>query len=83
MKKKIFLGILIICLIPAILFGMYITDKIRMENNKPVIFSTWGYSYVPPINLNEEAIKNEIMEFIVNRGDNEYKQFENEKNSLV
>ena len=28
-----------------------------MRNNKPVIFSTWGYSYVPPSDLKKDEIK--------------------------
>ena len=79
MKKKIFVVVLAICLIGLIIFGMYLTDRIRMKNNKTVIFSNWGYSYVPPINLNEEAIKTAIMNYIVDKGDNEYKHHENEK----
>lgn len=53
MKKKIFIVILAVCLIGIIIFGMYVTDRIRMKNNKPVVFSTWGYQYVPPISENE------------------------------
>ena len=50
MKKKIII-LLIILLIGIILAGMYITDRIRMKNNEPVIFSTWGYSYTPPLEV--------------------------------
>lgn len=71
MKKKICIVILIICLTVIMIFGMYVTDRIRMKNNKPVIFSNWGYSYVPPINLPEEELNNAILKFIVERGDNE------------
>ena len=53
MKKKIFIVILAVCLIAIIIFGMYVTDRIRMKNNKPVVFSTWGYQYVPPISEDE------------------------------
>ncbi|MBR6504441.1 MAG: hypothetical protein IKT41_01755 [Clostridia bacterium] len=53
MKKKIFIVILAVCLIGIIIFGMYVTDRIRMKNNKPVVFSTWGYQYVPPITDDE------------------------------
>ena len=53
MKKKIFIVILAVCLIGIIIFGMYVTDRIRMKNNKPVVFSTWGYQYVPPISEDE------------------------------
>ena len=49
MKKKILIILSIIVLIVLIIGTMYIIDRIRMKNNKPVIFSTWGYSYVPPV----------------------------------
>jgi len=78
MKKKICIVILIICLLGIIVWGMYLTDRIRMKNNKPVIFSNWGYSYVPPINLPEKEINSAIMNYIVERGDNE-KHHENAK----
>jgi len=78
MKKKIFIVILAVCLIAIIILGMYVTDRIRMKNNKPVIFSNWGYSYVPPINLPEEEINSAIMNYIVEKGDNE-KHHENAK----
>ena len=71
MKKKICIVILIICLLGIIIFGMYLIDRIRMKKNKPVLFSTWGYSYVPPINLPEQEINSAILNFIVDRGDNE------------
>ena len=49
MKKKltiIFITILIVILV----FGaMYAIDMNRINNNKPVVFSTWGYDYAPPI----------------------------------
>ena len=79
MKKKIFVIVLAIDLIGIIILGMYLIDRIRMKNNKPVIFSTWGYSYVPPIELPEEEIKTAIMNYIEDKGDNEYKHHENEK----
>lgn len=79
MKKKIVVIVSIICLIGIIVFGMYLVDRIRMKNNKPVLFSTWGYSYVPSINLNEKEIKTAIMNYIVDKGNNEYKHHENEK----
>ena len=78
MKKKIFIVILAVCLIGIIIFGMYVTDRIRMKKNKSVIFSNWGYSYVPPINLPEQEINNAIINFIVDKGDNE-KHYENSK----
>ena len=54
MKKKIFIVILIVILLVIAHFGMYLIDMNRMKNNKSLIFSNWGYSYVPPINLPEK-----------------------------
>ena len=77
--KKI-LGIIwgIICAVVLIVFGMYVTDRLRMKNDKPVLFSTWGYSYVPPINLPEPEIKSAIIQHVEKQGDKE-KKYENEK----
>ena len=71
MKKKLCIVILIIFLLGIILFGMYLIDRNRMKNNKPVIFSTWGYQYVPPIDLPEKELNNAILKYILDRGDNE------------
>lgn len=75
MKKKIFIVILAVCLIGIIVFGMYVTDRIRMRNNKPVGFSTWGYQYVPPISDNEipqEEISKDMVIIKNNKIQNEY-----------
>ena len=81
--KKI-LGIIwgIICAVVLIVFGMYVTDRMLMKNDKPVVFSTWGYSYVPPINLPEKEIESSIIEYVESTGDKE-KKYENEKTFLV
>jgi len=71
MKKKILIVALVVCFIGIILYGMYLIDMNRMKNNKSLIFSNWGYSYVPPINLPEKEIKSAIMDYIVKRGDDE------------
>jgi len=71
MKKKILIVALVVCFIGIILYGMYLIDMYRMKNNKSLIFSNWGYSYVPPINLPEKEIKSAIMDYIVKRGDDE------------
>lgn len=79
MKKKIFIVILVVFIIGIAFCGMYLIDRIRMKENKPVIFSTWGYSYVPPIDLKEEEIKTAVINYIIDKGDSEYKHNENEK----
>ncbi len=48
MKKKIIIVISVLAILLLALGGMFLIDKNRMDNNKPVIFSTWGYDYVPP-----------------------------------
>lgn len=79
-SKKIF-GIILISIILIIitLILMFLIDVRRMNQNKPVIFSTWGYEYVPAIDLNEVALEYAIKEYIVNKGDSESKHHDNEK----
>ena len=75
MKKKIFIVILAVCLIGIIIFGMYVTDRIRMKNNKPVVFSTWWYQYVPPISEDErpqEEISKDVVIIKNNKIQNEH-----------
>ena len=50
--RNIFLTLLMVLIIlTGILYFTYI-DKIK--NNRPVLFSTWGYDYFPPLNIPEE-----------------------------
>ena len=53
MKKKIIVIVSIIVVLILAVGGAYLIDKNRMDNNKPVIFSTWGYQYAPPEVLGE------------------------------
>ena len=69
-------AILIFIVMLIVMFGI---DVNRMRNNKPVIFSTWGYSYAPAIDLKEEEIKLAIMDYIIEKGDSEQKHHESEK----
>lgn len=47
MKKKILISIVVVAI--ALILGiMYAVDIYMMDNNKPVVFSTWGYDYAPP-----------------------------------
>ena len=49
MKKKIIMVVSVIAILALVLGGMFLIDKNRMNNNKPVVFSTWGYKYAPPV----------------------------------
>ena len=78
--KKIFTAILSIFLIFIItILSMFGVDVNRMRNNKPVIFSTWGFCYTPAIDIKEEEIELSVINYIIEEGDNEYKHHENEK----
>ena len=67
MKNKILVIVAIILVVALIVGIMYLVDINRMKNNKPVVFSTWGYDYAPPENVQEAKNNNFI---------NEYKDFE-------
>lgn len=78
--KKIFKIILSIILIFIVAFIiMYGIDINRMRNNKPVLFSTWGYSYAPPIDVKEKEIELAITNYLIEQDDNEPKHNDNEK----
>ena len=78
--KKIFITILSIILIFIVmLITMFSIDINRMRNNEPVLFSTWGFSYAPPIDLKEEEIELAIMDYLIEKGDSEQKHHDNEK----
>ena len=51
MKKKVIGPISCFVFIIATVFGtLYAVDHQRMKKNEPVVFSTWGKQYVPPVN---------------------------------
>jgi len=78
--KNIFkISILLIMIILITLITLFIIDINRIGNNKPVLFSTWGYDYTPAIDLHEEKIEIAISNYLVNIIDNEPKHHENEK----
>lgn len=82
--KKIFVSILVcILLLITVLTILFAVDVNRMRNNQPVIFSTWGFSYVPPIDLHEEEVDLAIINYLVARGDAEPKHHEGEKTFAV
>ena len=59
---------LMIILISFLLIAFEI-DIYRMKNNKPVIFSTWGFEYVPPINLDQMGMENAIKDYLIEEGE--------------
>lgn len=78
--KKIITVAIIITFLPfIILFSFFCIDIYRMKNNESVFFSTWGYSYAPPIDLNSEKIEIAIEKFIADINDADYTHYNNEK----
>lgn len=73
------LTILSILVLFAIVITLFCTDVNRMKNNQPVLFSTWGFKYVPPIDLKFEEIENVIKNYLVEKGDSNPKHHDNEK----
>lgn len=78
-KKKflVILGVIIISVM--LLISMFSIDINRIRNNKPVIFSNWGFDYVPPVDLSEEEMELTIKNYLVNKNDLESKHYNNEK----
>ena len=78
--KTIFRTIFVILLIIFLsLVFMFIVDVRRMNQNKPVVFSTWGFLYTPAIDLNEDEIYLAVRNHLVEKGDNEEKHNDLEK----
>lgn len=54
MNKKIVYGITAIVIIFLVIIGiMYLVDLNKMNNNEPVVFSTWGKKYAPAEKVKE------------------------------
>ncbi len=55
--KRIFLAVLLaVLLLFFSLVTMFGIDVHQMRQNKPTVFSTWGFDYCPPVDLSDEAI---------------------------
>lgn len=57
MKKRFILIFVVVFSLLVFVFGtLYMLDHKRMEENRPVVFSTWGKKYAPTELTPEEAI---------------------------
>lgn len=74
---RLIIGIIIMLIVLLIL--MFFIDVRRISQNKPVIFSTWGYDYAPAIDLHEDEINIAIKKYLVEKGDSESKYHDSEK----
>jgi hypothetical protein len=62
-----------------IIATLFFTDLNRMRHNQPVVFSTWGFSYSPPIDIEESLIEMSIIDYLMAKGDRQFKRHDNEK----
>lgn len=77
--KVIVAAILLTFLPIIILFSFFCIDIYRMKNNQAVFFSTWGYDYCQPIDLNSEKIEIAVEKFVTDINDLDYTHYDNEK----
>ena len=71
-NNKKFKIIITACII--ILFSictMFLIDIGRMNQNKPVLFSTWGFKYTPTLNIDASKIDLAIRNYLIEKLDNE------------
>ncbi len=78
-KRIIKIVLLVFLSLVVALTAVFFIDVNRMRNNEAVLFSTWGYSYAPPIDIKEDEIEHAIIKYLIEKGDNESTHHENEK----
>lgn len=78
-KKTFKIVIASICFTVVLFVIAFCIDLNRMRNNMPVVFSTWGFCYTPPINLKEDQIYMAIEEYIITKNENESAHYIGEK----
>jgi transcriptional regulator with XRE-family HTH domain len=60
----------------AVMFGI---DVERMKNNEPVVFSTWGFDYVPPVGFLGDRVEQAIFEHLDREHADDLFRYDNEK----
>lgn len=79
-KDKIFKIVVGTIITIILIIGlMFFVDVNRMNNNDPVIFSTWGFKYAPPVDFHEEEIISGVENYLLEKSESELKQYKNEK----
>lgn len=78
-KQTLRFTIFSILLLIVFISSIFLIDINRMNHNQPVLFSTWGLKYAPPIDLKQEEIELAISDYLVNKNDAESKHYNNEK----
>ena len=61
MKKNIFKIIIALVIVLLVcIVAMYLIDYNKMKNGSEVLFSTWSKKYAPPVNQNNDIIKDTV-----------------------
>ena len=60
----------------SVMFGI---DVERMKNNEPVVFSTWGFDYVPPVGFLGDRVEQAIFEHLDREHADDHFRYDNEK----
>ena len=78
-KKRFIVILIVIITIILTLLTLFAIDVNRMQNNKPVLFSTWGFKYIESVDIEPKKIEIAIKDYLVDKGDKEKSEFENTK----
>ena len=79
-KDKIFKIVVGTIITIILIIGlMFFVDVKRMNNNDPVIFSTWGFKYTPTVDFHEEEIISGVENYLLEKSESKPKQYKNEK----
>jgi len=59
MKKTLLIIVITLLMLFVIFSSFYVIDHKRMDNNEPIVFSTRGKQYVPPVEITPQtAVEN-------------------------
>lgn len=80
-KDKIFKIVVGTIITIVLIVGlMFFVDVNRMNNNDPVVFSTWGFKYAPPVEFHEEEIISGVEKYLLEKSESEHKQYKEKNN---
>ena len=79
MKKIIAITGVVLIALSCVLISLYAIDHIKMKNNMPVFFSTWGKDYTSPEGITPEEAVESAKQLLDDKSKKEIENFENPK----
>ncbi|MBQ2840793.1 MAG: hypothetical protein IJE70_05555 [Oscillospiraceae bacterium] len=79
MKKIIAITGVVLIALSCVFTSLYAIDHIKMKNNEPVFFSTWGKDYAPPEGITPEEAVESAKQLLDDKSKKEIENFENPK----